>query len=153
MGSNICGASRAPASLGAALILVVFSPCLAAQHEGGADYAALKAEATIAFKKGVGPFVKEYCTRCHSNRRSKAAINFEAALKLPGGATSSQQWKKAVANVKAHEMPPVDAPKIPTDEERQEVAGQLARSGADRVTAATRMAWALLAGTEFATNH
>ena len=41
----------------------------------------------------------------------------------------------------------------PTDEERQEVAGQLARSGADRVTAATRMAWALLAGTEFATNH
>jgi len=115
-------------SSGAALILVAFSPCLPAQHEGGADYAALKAEAELAFKKGVGPFVKAYCTKCHSNRRSKAAINFEAALKLPGGATSSQQWKKAVANVKAHDMPPVDAPKIPTDEERKqfiEWVGQL----------------------------
>ncbi|MDA7510489.1 DUF1592 domain-containing protein [Verrucomicrobia bacterium] len=47
-------------------------------------------------------------------------MNFEAALLLPGGATSSQQWKKAVANVKAHDMPPVDATKIPTDEERQQ---------------------------------
>ncbi len=120
MDSKIRGVSRVPASLGAALILSVLSPCLAEPHEGDADYAALKADAEIAFKEGVGPFVKEYCTRCHSNRRSKAAINFEAALKLPGGATSSQQWKKAVANVKAHDMPPVDAAKIPNDEERQQ---------------------------------
>jgi mono/diheme cytochrome c family protein len=120
MDGRIRGVLRASLFLGVALILSACSLCLAESDKGDADYAALKADAEIAFKEGVGPFVKEYCTRCHGNRRSKGAINFEAALTLPGGATSSQQWKKAVANVKAHDMPPVDAAKIPTDEERQQ---------------------------------
>ncbi len=86
-----------------------------------ADYASLTAEAEKALKAGVTPFVRKYCTKCHSNRQSKAGVDFEAALKLPRGSTSSQQWKQAVANVKAHDMPPIDAGKIPTDEERQQI--------------------------------
>ncbi len=72
-----------------------------------------------SFRERVTPFVKTYCLECHGNRKSKAGINFEVALRNPGDAASSRQWKQAFANVKAHDMPPDDADKQPTDEERQ----------------------------------
>lgn len=91
----------------------------AVQSLGAADYAALKADAQKAFKNGVGPFVDKYCMRCHGPR-PKGGINLKSALRSPGSASSFLNWKKAVANVKAHDMPPVDTAKIPTDEERQQ---------------------------------
>ena len=57
--------------------------------------------------------------RVRGNRRSKGGINFEAALKSPGDTASSRLWKQAVVNVKAHEMPPDDEDKQPTDGDRQ----------------------------------
>lgn len=119
MDSKIRHVSKGPVPLCAALVLSILSPCVS-EAQGDADYTALKAEAEKVLKEGVTPFVKAYCTKCHSNRRSKAGINFEAALKLPRGATSSQQWKQAVANVKAHDMPPTDAGKVPSEAERQQ---------------------------------
>lgn len=119
MDSKIRGLSRVSASLGAALILSLVLPCLAETDNGDADYAALKADAEKAFKKGVDPFVNKYCIRCHGPR-PKAGVNLRSALKSPGSASSFLHWKKAVANVKAHDMPPIDAAKIPTDEERQQ---------------------------------
>ncbi|MFT4641717.1 MAG: hypothetical protein ACI8T1_005060, partial [Verrucomicrobiales bacterium] len=87
--------------------------------EEDAEFSALQADAKHAFAQGVTPFVKDYCTKCHGNRRSKGGLNFEAALKSPGDTASSQQWKQALANVKAYDMPPDDEDKLPTDEERQ----------------------------------
>jgi hypothetical protein len=66
----------------------------------------------------VQPFVENYCTRCHGGGRAKADINLEVALKEPGRGAAFLHWKKAVANVKLHDMPPEDAAKQPTDEER-----------------------------------
>lgn len=103
-----------------ALLCGVFSFGHAEKPVSDADYAALKKEAEKILKKDLAPFLEEYCTDCHDNRRSKAGVNFEAALKLPRGTTSSQQWKKAVANVKAHDMPPIDKSNLPSDEERKE---------------------------------
>ncbi len=87
----------------------------------GMDEAALRADAQKVFKEKVGPFVNKYCTRCHGSR-AKAGINLQSALKNPGGESASLHWKKAVANVKVHEMPPEDASKKPTDEERRQFA-------------------------------
>ena len=83
------------------------------------EFAALQADAQKSIKEGVTPFVKTYCTDCHGNKKSKGAINFEAALKNPGSTSSRKQWKQALANVKAHDMPPDDEDKVPTDEERR----------------------------------
>ncbi|MBC8326285.1 MAG: DUF1592 domain-containing protein [Verrucomicrobia subdivision 3 bacterium] len=85
----------------------------------GADEAALRADAQKVFKEKVGPFVNKYCTRCHGSR-AKAGINLQSALKNPGGESASLHWKKAVANVKVHDMPPEDSSKKPTDEERRQ---------------------------------
>jgi len=82
------------------------------------EFAALQADAQKSFKEGVAPFVKSYCIECHGNKRAKGALNFEAALKNPGSTNSRKHWKQALANVKAHDMPPDDEEKLPTDAER-----------------------------------
>ena len=94
---------------------------LMAGSANGADEAALRADAQKVFKEKVGPFVNKYCTRCHGSR-AKAGINLQSALKNPGGESASLHWKKAVANVKVHDMPPEDSSKKPTDEERRQFA-------------------------------
>ena len=91
----------------------------AAEPADDADFAALQIDARKSFKEVVTPFVDTYCTRCHGQDRQKGGINFGPALKKPGETASSKRWKQAVANVKSHGMPPEDAQKQPTDEERQ----------------------------------
>ena len=83
------------------------------------EFSALQAGAKKTFRDQVTPFVRTYCLNCHGNRKSKGGVNFEPALKAPGHAAFSQRWRQALANVKAHDMPPEDAPKQPTDAERQ----------------------------------
>jgi hypothetical protein len=84
-----------------------------------ANLVALQAEIKKAFQGQVTPFVRTYCVSCHGNRKSKAGVNFESALKYPGNAGFSKHWKNAITNVKALDMPPDDADKLPTPEERQ----------------------------------
>lgn len=88
-----------------------------------AEFAALHDDAKKSFKEGVGPFVSKYCTDCHGKKRRKGGLNYDAALNDPGEVTSRRQWKQAVANVKAHDMPPDDEEKLPTDEEREQFLG------------------------------
>lgn len=78
----------------------------------------LRTEAKKTFEEKVEPFVKQYCTRCHGGGRAKANVNLEVDLKAPGRGVAFVHWKKAVANVKVHDMPPEDAAKQPSDEER-----------------------------------
>ncbi|MED5586437.1 MAG: DUF1592 domain-containing protein, partial [Verrucomicrobiota bacterium] len=99
------------------LILAGFLPVPAK----GNDESALRADAQKVFKEKVGPFVNKYCTRCHGSV-GKAGINLKSALKDPGGESAASHWKKAVANVTVHDMPPEDAPKKPSDEERRQFA-------------------------------
>lgn len=102
---------------GLALALSLISPCWAETDDGHLDEAALRADAEKTFKDKVGPFVNKYCISCHGPR-PEAGINLRSALRSPGAASSFLHWKKAVANVKVHDMPPDDAANIPTDAER-----------------------------------
>lgn len=104
---------------GLALALSSLSPCRAESEDGGADAATLRAEANKTLKEQVGPFVRKYCIHCHGSR-AEAGINLGSALRSPGTTSSFLHWKKAVANVKVHDMPPEHAKKIPTDEERRQ---------------------------------
>jgi hypothetical protein len=107
----------------AAKVIFAVGLCLAprciAEAADEADFAALQSDASKSFKDVVTPFVNNYCTRCHGQDRQKGGINFAPALKNPGETASSKRWKQALAIVKSHEMPPEDAAKQPTDEERK----------------------------------
>jgi len=89
-----------------------------AEPADDADFAAQQADARKSFKEVVTPFVDAYCTRCHGQDRQKGGINFGPSLKNPGETASSKRWKQAVAAVKSHDMPPEDAKKQPSEEER-----------------------------------
>lgn len=95
------------------------APTQAAEPAVKQDFAAQQAQVKKAFKDGVTPFVKKYCHECHCSKRSKGGINYEVALRNPADPASSLRWRQALANVKAHDMPPEDADEQPTDEERQ----------------------------------
>ena len=83
------------------------------------NFAALQADSQKTFRDSVSPFVTTYCIECHGNKKRKGGFNFQPALKKTGGADSNKLWKQALATVKAHDMPPDDADKQPTDAERQ----------------------------------
>ena len=99
-----------------------------AQTSVDGELAALKADAEQYFGDRVAPFIKTYCLACHSNKRpTEAGVNFSPALKNPGHSAFSRQWKKAIARVKAHDMPPDYADKQPTDADRQMFVDWLAK--------------------------
>ncbi len=99
----------------AAIALALVALCKADTE----DFAALQADAKKSFSEGVNPFVQTYCSSCHGIKKQKGGINFEPALKDPGEPASGKRWKQALANVKAHDMPPDDVDKQPTEEERK----------------------------------
>lgn len=94
------------------------APCHA-EAANQRDLTALQAEVKRSFREEVNPFVKKYCQECHSSKRSKGGINYEVALRNPADPASRRRWKQALANVRAHDMPPEDADNQPTEEERQ----------------------------------
>ncbi|MGB0583143.1 MAG: DUF1592 domain-containing protein [Limisphaerales bacterium] len=80
-------------------------------------FAARQAEVKKSFKQEVGPFVEKYCASCHGKKRRKANLNFVSAQADPGSAKYRRHWKRALASVSAHDMPP-ESRKQPTEEER-----------------------------------
>ena len=103
------------------------SLCRADTDRESAEEAALRADARKTFKEQVQPFVQTYCTKCHGGGRAKANVNLEVDLKDPGRGAAFMHWKKAVANVKVHDMPPEDAAKQPTEEERLRFIGWIGK--------------------------
>ena len=109
--------------LGCYLLAGLASPC----RSMAADHEALKADAEQFFRGRVTPFVTTYCLPCHQNRRpTRAGVNFSPALKDPGHAAFTNQWKKGAVRVKAHDMPPMSAPQ-PNDADRQMFGDWLAK--------------------------
>lgn len=111
---------------GLILVLSFTSTSWAQNADVSFDETALREEARKTLKNNVAPFVKKYCISCHGGY-AQAGINLQSALDSPESATSFLHWKKAVANVKVHDMPPEDAGEIPTDEERQEFVGWIGK--------------------------
>jgi mono/diheme cytochrome c family protein len=114
--------SKAPTAMGLFfffwLILSLVLPCrsMAAAAAATTDHEARKADAEQYFRQRVTPFVTTYCVPCHQNRRpTRAGVNFSPALKDPGHAAFTEQWKRGAARVMAHDMPPKGAPQPDED--------------------------------------
>jgi hypothetical protein len=116
LSNRIRGVSKALVSLG---FFCLISLCGAQTDAGAADREGLQADAEETFRGQVTPFITTYCLPCHQNKRpTQAGVNFSPALKAPGHAAFHGQWKRAVARVNAHDMPPKGAPQ-PSDVDRR----------------------------------
>jgi hypothetical protein len=111
-----------------ALVVIVFAllglPCMAAEENK--ELAAMQSAAQKAFKLNVEKFAAKYCFECHGNRRSKAGLNLEIAIRKPGDPGLSRKWMECIANVNAHDMPPDDADQ-PSEDERKRFLDAIAQ--------------------------
>jgi len=109
------------------LAVALTSPALSQTAPSAPDeFAKLQAAAKNAFKQHGEKFVAKYCVECHGNRRSKAGLNLEVAVRKPGDPAFARKWMDAIANVNAHDMPPDDADQ-PSEEERRRFLDALAQ--------------------------
>ena len=81
-----------------ALVVIVIAllglPCLAAEENK--ELAAMQSAAQKAFKLNVEKFAAKYCFECHGNRRSKAGLNLEIAIRKPGEPGLSRKWMECM---------------------------------------------------------
>lgn len=87
------------------------------------DADARRAAAVKTFQTQVTPFIKTYCFECHGGNHRKGGVSFAFAVNRPESIEFRKNWQLAVANVKAHDMPPEDAAKQPPEADRQKFAG------------------------------
>jgi mono/diheme cytochrome c family protein len=90
-----------------------------AQPDIEPDLKAAQTTTQNTFKEKIVPFISTYCAECHGGKKQKGGVTFRGAIKKPEGAAFRKQWKLSAASLKAHDMPPDEAQKQPTEEERK----------------------------------
>jgi mono/diheme cytochrome c family protein len=101
----------------AQLLLAVL---LSAVGDDDADLEAARAATLKTFKVEVAFIINTYCIRCHGDKKVKAGVRFDYAVKTPAVPSFRTLWGKAAAHLKAGDMPPLDE-KQPSDEQRKTV--------------------------------
>jgi mono/diheme cytochrome c family protein len=102
--------------------------CVLACQASGDDDAAVEAARTAAmhtFKVEVAHIINTYCLRCHGDKKQKAGVRFDYAVKTPGVPSFASLWRKANTHLQARNMPP-EGEKQPSDEQRKTVADWVA---------------------------
>ncbi|MGZ0168554.1 MAG: DUF1592 domain-containing protein [Planctomycetales bacterium] len=75
---------------------------------------------SAAFETDVKPFLEKYCIDCHSGgKEAKGEVDLSTVTST-NFAERFEHWESAIERVKAHEMPPEDAPQ-PSEKERQQL--------------------------------
>jgi cytochrome c553 len=116
------------------LLCVLFLAVLAASSrsafasESDEDAAAAikRTQALKVFKSQVTPFVANYCSRCHGDKKRKGSVTFTYALRSPASASFKSLWQRASEQMKTRHMPPEDEDNQPTEQERKEIVEWLA---------------------------
>lgn len=64
--------------------------------------------------------LEKYCSKCHSNQKSKGDVNFQRVLSSPLNPASRSAWTGAHEQLRNKEMPPDDHPQL-TSSEREKL--------------------------------
>lgn len=77
------------------------------------------------FANEVKPFLDRYCISCHGATKPKADLNLTNDKTVEAIARNEKQWELVVERLHAGDMPPEEAKKKPTPEERAAIAAWL----------------------------
>ncbi|MEO5961793.1 MAG: c-type cytochrome domain-containing protein, partial [Opitutaceae bacterium] len=80
---------------------------------------ASKSQLDAGFHATVKPFVQTYCVSCHGGKKPEAELDLSTFTTLASVAKDPVRWDQVLERVKAGEMPPDDADKLPTANERK----------------------------------
>lgn len=81
-----------------------------------------QSEARIAphyFNQVIRPLTVEYCFRCHSAAKHKGDVNLERFTSLDLAMSAPGLWQRVIEELQEEEMPPDEAPRHPSDVERE----------------------------------
>ncbi|MGI8981560.1 MAG: DUF1592 domain-containing protein [Pirellulaceae bacterium] len=103
------------------LLLVPFALASGFALTGGAVFCAEPAAAELdrRFAAEVQPFLKTFCLDCHGREKQEGKLNLAGYDSLAAVAKNQQIWELVLQRLKAKEMPPEDAPRIPKEAERR----------------------------------
>jgi hypothetical protein len=73
----------------------------------------------------VRPFFERYCWSCHGPAKQEAGLDLSRDLTPSAVASDDRHWKRVLERLQAREMPPEEAPRRPTPEERAAVVAWL----------------------------
>jgi hypothetical protein len=104
-----------------AVLTILFCLCVPTVSLLGAE--AAPAQMDESFKQKVQPFLNTYCSECHGPQDPKGQLNLMAYADADAVIKDFRQWQKVLARLSAKEMPPDDAEKFPTDDERAAAVG------------------------------
>jgi mono/diheme cytochrome c family protein len=114
---------RMSSPLGTPVVLFVFSvPTLCLLGSG------LRAQGDPLerrFAAAVRPFLERHCHSCHGPKKPKAGLDLSRDVTVAAVAKNVRQWGMVLERLQAQEMPPEDAPRRPTPEERAAVVAWL----------------------------
>jgi len=108
------------------IVTLSLTPTFGSESDIDAKLAEARASAMKSFKEQVVPFINNYCTRCHGEKKKKGGVTFEYAIKAPSSPSFRPLWKQALENIKSHNMPPEEDAKQPTEQERQTIINWVA---------------------------
>jgi hypothetical protein len=77
------------------------------------------------FATQVRPFLQRYCLSCHGAKKPKASLDLTADTTAAAVAKNVRQWEHVLQRLDADEMPPEDAARRPTPDERAAVVAWL----------------------------
>jgi hypothetical protein len=73
------------------------------------------------FSAQVRPFLERYCFSCHGSDKPEASLDLARYASVTAVASHPRPWGRVLERLRAEEMPPEDAPRQPTPEERAAV--------------------------------
>ncbi len=79
-------------------------------------------ELSRAFDKTVKPFLNSYCLGCHGDLRQEAELKLTGFVSMKDVSKSHQTWEIILERLNAEEMPPEDAKRQPSKNERDAVS-------------------------------
>ncbi len=87
----------------------------------GADPASPADPLEPRFATRVRPFLQRYCVSCHGPKKPKAQLDLSRDTTVTAVANNARRWEQVLERLQAGEMPPEDAPRQPTADERAAV--------------------------------
>jgi hypothetical protein len=77
------------------------------------------------FEKDVRPFLAAYCFSCHGPKKQKAKLDLSTARGEKDLERAQDAWAEVLKQLRGRAMPPEDAPKQPSEVERQKIVAWL----------------------------
>ncbi len=102
-------------------VLAVGLLCLASGAARCAGAESNEAELKRRFDEVVRPFITQYCSSCHGDRKQEAKLNLAGYRAFAAAARDIQAWEGVLERLAAAEMPPEKAPQQPAPESREAV--------------------------------